>query len=355
VQGPPPGAQARPPGGQRPPAGTSNASAKPAQRSQPSRSAQSTQSAKARQRSQPTDSRSSSSASSQAPAADITLDDEDLKAAGGSTFSPAVVILMVVLLGVGILFGWMAANSMQNRDIYNARSEDAARIHGALEAKVAELDKAKELVGKVSKLEPNYETNEEFLAINKQLAELEIAPSGNLLGGNRLLLGPEVIDAVTNYTADARILERMLKEHQQLTVNDKEQLKELVEGNEVVKKDQFAVLFDYDHLAQKSGSEDYMPRPGKLVTVPSLEKDEDGKIEVDLLNSDRSVKTPIQGLLPLGKGDIMKSGGENALNRYQARLAKIERQTKQFEQYRKGMMTKLEALATLESAPLLNF
>jgi archaellum component FlaF (FlaF/FlaG flagellin family) len=271
-----------------------------------------------------------------------------MAAAGGSTFSPAVVILMVVLLGVGILFGWMAANSMQNRAVYNARSEDAARIHKALETKVAQLDEAKTLVKKLSPTEPNYE-------VNKKLAALEIAPTGNMLGGNRLLLGAEIIDYITNYTTDARMLEQMLDEHERLTANDKKALKNLVEGNEVVKKDQFAVLFDYDHLAKKSGSDDYMPRPGKLVTVPSLEKDEDGKIEVEMLTSDRTVKTPVQGLLPLGKGDIMKSGGENALNRYQARLAKIQRQIMQFDQYRKGMMTKLEALAKKDSAPLLNF
>jgi hypothetical protein len=255
---------------------------------------------------------------------------------------------MVVLLGVGIMFGWIAANSMQNRDVYNARSKDAARIHEALEAKLANLDEAKKLAKTMQPTEPNPELNE-------KLAALELAPEGNLLGGNRLLLGPEVIDSVTNYTADARLLERMLDDHERLTKADKKELEALVEGNEVVKKDQFAVLFDYDHLAKKSGSEDYMPRKGQLVTVPSLEKDEDGKIEVELLNSDRTIKTPIQGLLPLDKGQLMKSGGETALNRYQMRVARINRQILAFDQYRKGMMTKLESLASMESAPLLNF
>ncbi len=237
---------------------------------------------------------------------------------------------------------------MQNREVYNARSEDAARIHEALKPKVATLDEAKKLVEKLKPTEPDFE-------LNKKLADLEIAPTGNLLGGNRLLLGPEIIDYVTSYTVDASMLEQMLDEHNRATKADKKEIEQLVKGNEVVKKDRFAILFDYDHLAQRSGSEDYMPKQGRLVTVSSLEKDDEGQIEVDLLNSDRTVKTKIQGILPLPKGDILESGGPNALKRYQQRVARIQRQLLKFENYRGAMMDKLQKLGEQDSAPLLNF
>jgi flagellar biosynthesis chaperone FliJ len=255
---------------------------------------------------------------------------------------------MVGLLLVGVVFGWVASSSMQNREIYNARSDDAARIHEALKPKVATLDEAKKLIGQFKPTEPNYE-------LNQKLADLEIAPDGNLLGGNRLLLGPEIIDYVTSYTVDASMLEQMLDEHAKATKADKKELEQLVKGNEVVKKDRFAVLFDYDHLAQRSGSEDYMPKQGRLVTVSELEKDDDGKIEVELLNSDRTVKTNIQGILPLPKGDILDTGGPNALKRYQQRVGRIQRQLLKFENYRGTMMTKLKELGSQDSAPLLNF
>ncbi len=267
---------------------------------------------------------------------------------GGSIFSAPVMVLMVVLLGVGILFGWMVSNTMSNRQVYNARSDDAARVHEALEPRLAEVEKAKEVVGELSADEPDYE------ALDK-LADMQFKLEGNVLSSNRLLLGPEIIDYVTSFAADASMLQVLIEDHKRLTESEKEELDALVADNEVLKKDRFAVLFDYDYLAQRSGGDDYMPKPGKLVTVPEeMEKDDEGQLEVEMLGSDRTIKTRVQGIIPLHKADILKTGGDNALQRYKSRLVRINRQLAKFDEYSDRMMSRLEELAEKEEAPLIN-
>lgn len=271
-----------------------------------------------------------------------------MKAVGGSIFSAPVLVLMVVLLGVGIIFGWMVANTMSNRQVYNARSDDAARVHEAIEPRLAEVEEAQKLVGELSADEPDYE------AIDK-LAEMEFKLEGNVLSSNRLLLGPEIIDYVTSFAADASMLQVLIEDHKRITESEKEELDALVADNEVLKKDRFAVLFDYDFLAQRSGGDDYMPKPGKLVTVPEeMEKDDEGQIEVEMLGGDRTVKTRVQGIIPLHKADILKTGGDNALQRYKSRLVRINRQLAKFDEYSDRMMSSLQELAEKEEAPLVN-
>jgi hypothetical protein len=280
---------------------------------------------------------------------DIELDDEDFEAAGGSTFSPATIILMVVLLGIGIAFGWVASNTLQNREVYNARSDDAARIHETLKPTVANVDETRKIVEGLSPEKPDFEATE-------KLAEIDLSVGGNVLGGNRLLLGPEIVDLVTSFLVDTAMLDEMIKEHHRLTTkSDREELEQLMEDNEVLEEDRFGVLFDYDHLAQRSGSEDYFPKMGRLVTVPEMETDDEGKLEVQLLDSDRTIKTRVQGLLPLGKGDILKTSGENALQRYQRRVARIQRHLMKYDQYQEAMMVQLEEMGSKEPAALLNF
>jgi hypothetical protein len=288
-------------------------------------------------------SRSSARASS---SADVVLDSEDLKAAGGSTFSPMMLMLFGALLIIGVIFGWAASSSMANSGLYNSQTADAARIHEALVPKVAEFEKAKAAIAKLSPTKVDFEAA-------AALAEFDFAPDGNLLRGNRLLLGPKLITDLTAFTVDSNMLKAMLAEHHYMTNTvDKEELKKIMENNELLDKERFAVLFDYDHLAANSGGDSYMPKPGRLVTVTSMKKGEDGKIEVSLLNSNDTVKTLVQGILPLAKSDILKSGGPNALQRYKKRIERIQRMTVEVDQRTGPMMTSLKELGSREPAGL---
>jgi len=276
----------------------------------------------------------------------IVLDEEDLKAAGDATFSPMVLGLMAAVLVVGVGFGWAASSSLNNSSVYNSQTEDAARIHKALEPKVAEFNKAKGLVAQLSPDTPDFETAE-------ALSKISFTVDGNLLGGGRLLLGTKLIGELTGFNVDAAMLTELLADHQNMTNNvDKKELELIQQNSEVLDKDHFAVLFDYKHLSTTSGSDDYSPRPGRLVTVTSLEKDEEGKVEVEFLNSSSTAKTLLQGLLPLQKSDILKSSGPDALQRYKQRVERIKLMTERLDNRVNPMMTGLKTLGDRASAGL---
>lgn len=256
---------------------------------------------------------------------------------------------MVLLLLAGVGFGWVFSSTVNNRKVYDARSKDAAEARQNIAPKLEELEEVQKILEELPSDDVDFEATE-------TLGEIKVGVEENLLSGNRILLGPEAISYVTNFSTDTTLLQELLVEHARLTKADREELEELMEDNEVLKKDRFAVLFDYDHLAQKSGGEDYMPKPGRLVTVPEeMEKDDEGQIEVQMLGSDRTVETLVQGILPLGKADILRSGGRNALQNYQERVARIKRQAAKPDEYSEGMMILLDGLAETEEAPLLNF
>lgn len=276
----------------------------------------------------------------------IVLDEEDLKAAGDATFSPMVLGLLGVVLVVGVGFGWAASSSLNNSSVYNAQTEDGARLHTALQPKIEEFNKAKAMVAQLSPDSPDFEAAE-------ALSKFDFAVDSNLLGGGRLLLGPKLIGELTGYNVDSAMLTEMLVDHHNMTNNvDKKELELIQQNSEVLDKDQFAVLFDYRHLSTTSGSDDYSPRPGRLVTVTSLEKDEEGKVEVEFLNSSSTAKTLLQGLLPLQKSDILKSSGPDALQRYKQRVERIKVMTERVDNRVNPLMTDLKTLGDRPSAGL---
>jgi len=280
------------------------------------------------------------------PQANIQLDDDDLKAAGNATFSPMVMGLLGAVLLVGVGFGWAASTSLGNSEIYNAQTADGARIHGALEPKVAEFQKAKGMVAKLSATEPDFESA-------KALAALDFTADGNLMGGGRLLLGSKLISDLTGYSVDAAMLTELLADHDNMTNNvDKQELEAIAQNNELLDKDRFAVLFDFNYLAKNNTSDTYSPRPGRLVNVMSMEKDEDGKVEVSYLNSSKTSKTLLQGLVPLEKGELLKSDGPNALQRYQKRVDRIKKMSDRLDNRVNPLMSSLKTLGERDKAGL---
>ncbi|MGM0555626.1 MAG: hypothetical protein ACQEVA_04520, partial [Myxococcota bacterium] len=340
-----PAKQPGPPGGGGPPGGSPEASTPaggPARQPEPS----------APSPSSPAEEAAASEPVSKTPRRsmeDIELDDSDIDAAGGKAFSAPVMILLGIVLVVGVIFGVFVSNSMNTREIREARSNDASRILDEIKPKIEAYESVSKTINGLNPTEPNFEAAE-------SMADKEIAPDGNLLGGNRLLLSPTAIDYVTSYTVDSNMLAQMLDEHKRITTKvDKKELEELAEGNEIVKKDKFALLFNYGHLAKQSGGENYVPEPGRLVTVKSLEKNDEGEIQVELLGSDSTIDTKIQSIIPIKKSEMMKTGGQNAMQRYTNRVNDLQNQVKRIEQYRELLTGELEDLANLEAAPLLSF
>ncbi|MFU8807060.1 MAG: hypothetical protein ACNA8W_24850, partial [Bradymonadaceae bacterium] len=187
-----------------------------------------------------------------------------------SLFSgPILVVLGAVLVG-GLLFGWLFATSSHHRQIDNARTADAQKIHEGLKPVVGNFQEGATAINALNPAQVNFEAAE-------ALSKLNFAVSGQILGGNRILLGPEIIDSVTSYITDSAMLSAMLAEHNRLTnVVDKEEIQALLDGNEALEGSHWAALFDFRHALRHGGDENYMPRLGRLVTLTDVKPDEEG-------------------------------------------------------------------------------
>ncbi|MFW5966738.1 MAG: hypothetical protein ACOCV2_04420 [Persicimonas sp.] len=282
---------------------------------------------------------------------ELDLDDDELSAIGGSTFSVGTIVLLIFMLAAGGLLGWFAASTLNERELYIERTEDASHIRDQLSSNLENLDEARSILEDLPQDDVDYEAAE-------KLAELELSPGEDIFASKQILLGSRLVGYVTGYMADAAMLEDLFEEHKRLTTDeDKEELEQLLEDNEVLEKDNFAVVFDFNHLSQTGGRENYVPKPGQIVTIPDADNLEEevndkGEIEVEPLNSDSTIKTPLQGLVPLDKGKIIETGGRTALQRYQSRVRQIQMQLEEIENYRESMMDQLDTLADRDSPPL---
>lgn len=268
---------------------------------------------------------------------------DDLALVKTATFSPMMLGLFAVLLVIGLIFGWTASVSINSNKLYNAQTADAERILQSVKPKVDNFETALERIKKLSGTTVDFEAASE-------LAKADFAIDAGVFGDN-LLLGPALVGQLTDYMVNSALLRSMLAEHNYMTNTvDKKELEQIGENNQLLDKENFAVLFDYNYLAKNSGSDSYEPRAGRLVTVASLEKDADGKIEVEFLHSNDTAKTLIQGILPLAKSELLKSGGPDALQRYQKRLELIMRMSQQVDAKTRPMLEGLEKLSSRDSS-----
>lgn len=290
----------------------------------------------------------------QAPVQREPLPDLNVADIGGDTSLPgsrmfSLPVLMVIggAMVLGLLFGYIGATSGQHRQVDNARTEDAKSIRDGLRPRIEKLDG---VLTAINGLHPN---QVDFEAA-ESLADVDFSASGNLLNNSRILLGPEIVGMVMSYAADSTMLKTMLAQHKKATAEDRKELESLLNENAaLVEASTFAVVFDYRDMIRRGGDASYMPKPGSLVTINSLDRDEDGKITFNYLNSDRSDKSDMQGFIPIQKGDIIKSSGDNALQRYEKRVSGLKAQATILSNYYKNIDEKLSELADRPSAPLI--
>lgn len=291
---------------------------------------------------------SASTTSARQPSMDVSFDADDFKTSGGAgVFSPKFLGLFVILLVIGLIFGWAAASSGNSSKLYNSQTADALRIQEALESKIANFEEANSTISKLSASEIDFEAA-------ASLAKADFAIDGNVIKGDRLLLGASLIDKITGYTVDSNMLKTMLAEHDRMTNKvDRKELEELKENNELLDKDRFAILFNYDYLAKNSGNDNYVPgSDNRLVTVTSMEKDEEGRIEVALLNSGETANVHVQNILPLEKDEILKTSGPDALARYKSRVEHIKHAAAQLDNRTSPLMSNLKQVSSRDKAGL---
>ena len=273
---------------------------------------------------------------------DLSLDE--------STFSTPVIVLLVVMLGIGLLFGFIGASSFQTRKLYNAQTSHAQSVLDVLEKRVANFKEVKNIVQDMNPEKVEYKKA-------KKLAEFDLAVNMTTLGTDKLLLGGERTAMLTSYIVQAQRLEAMIEEHNRQTNQvDKKDLEKIVGGKdeqEKKKNEQFAAVFNFDHLRRNGGKEDYQPVTGKLVTITNLEEPKEQKVQYKLPDSGRTGQVNIRGVVPLSKGDVLTVGGENAFERYQRRVSEIKHVVKKMAQRPSALVQKLKELADRGGAPLI--
>ncbi len=257
-----------------------------------------------------------------------------------------MLIIIGVVLVAGLVFGYFVAHSGHHRQVDTARTADAKSIRDGLKPRIERLQEAALTINELKLDRVDFEAAD-------ALAAVELGATGNLLGGSRLLLGPDLVTGITSYVSDSTMLTKMLAQHKQLTNEDRAEIEQLVSGNEALERDMFAVVFDYRDMIRRGGEDNYSPKRGRLVTIKSLDRDEEGKVEFQFLNSDKGDKTEMQGFIPLQKGDIIKSAGDNALQRYEKRVRDIKIQSNMLVTYAPQLLDRLSKLADREPASFL--
>lgn len=253
-------------------------------------------------------------------------------------FSKGMLVIFVACFVGGLVFGYAASNTMFQREISQARVADATELRESFGKKISAFNEA------LTKIMALNEMNVDFSAA-EALSKIEFATGGNELAKNRLLLGQVAIDNVTSYTIDSKLLAAMLAEHNRLTNTvDKEELDQIAAENKILENDWFGVVFDYKHALQNGGAVDYTPKEGTLIIFQG-KNEETGKAKIEYPTTGNQAEVDMAGLIPIGKSQIVKSGGQNALTRYQWRVRQIKFQADKISKYTDAVLASLDAVA----------
>lgn len=271
-----------------------------------------------------------------AVSAEFNVGDEMDKA---PAFSKATLFIFLACFGGGLVFGYGVSTSMFQNEINTARTEDAKALRASFGEKITAFNEA------LPKIMAMSDTTVDFEGA-AALAKLEFAASGNQLSNNRLLIGQVAIDNVTSYTTDSQMLAGMIAEHNRLTNTvDKEELEQLMADSKVADNDFFGVVFDYKHALKSGGEEGYLPKEGQVVIGRGPAEDQPGKFKVEYPATGSEAIIDMIAYIPIGKNQIIKSGGQTALTRYQWRVRQIKFQADKISKYTESVLTSLDAVA----------
>ena len=268
---------------------------------------------------------------------------------GGSAFSGPIIVLMVVILLVGAVVGFMVSSSANTRQLYTMQTNDASQLRENLKPKIAAF---KETHAKILKLSPKSVSYDGAAELSK--AEFEV--TGAVFPSNRLLLGGEAISLITQFMTDTNDLKAMLKEHDRLTNKvDQAEIKELLESNKEQLSAKLGVLFDYQGVIKNAKNEEYLAKEGSIVRFKGTKEDDKGKLRVEQLSTGNELEVEKRNFIPLNTSQILRTGGSNALSRYEYRVKLILFKSTEIEKYADSVIKALDKLADRESAPILQF
>lgn len=281
---------------------------------------------------------------------DIDLGEIDLDQ--GSMFSAPVLVLFAVLAVVGTIFGFLASQSFQTRQVEQTRIDDAQQIQERLVELQEEFSAAHEIISGLDAMDVDFDAAAE-------LEEFQFVYDPRFLPGNRLLLGDQIIGPLHRYMADSERLFRLMVEHSRATTrSDRDELEAFMEEREAVGEDQqVAVVFDLPalqrHFIADEEPHEYQPLKGRLVRIDDdAEPDEEGMIDVHVFASDAPDTLDIRSLVPIVESDFIDVDTDNALQRHQQRVDEMQELADELEGRLEGLMESVEETATADPPPL---
>ncbi len=260
-----------------------------------------------------------------------------------------IFVLALFFGGVGFFFG----NARQQRALFDAQSNDARRVLEVVETKLKVINELSSVAEKHDGLAPDEAVVKALFDVNFVLEPEEIA-------SGKLLLGPEITALLMRLSADSKLAAEMLNTHRLMTTKiDQKELEDLSKANEALKAAGFAVIFDATSFVDNYGAKTEVPPvEGKLMIFDNFDTvDKDGEKLVKLRSpsSGQVREWSLKKLVLLDKTEMLKSGGPNALKRYESRHKDISTKLKEMTQYGEKLVTELDKLANRGSAPILSF
>ncbi len=268
-------------------------------------------------------------------------------------FSPAVIGLIVGVLVVGVIFGYMFAQSSQARGLYDNQTEAAKDLAEILKPKVEASQQVVKLVATMDSSKPEYDKT-------SKLNEIKFVPEAGTITSKTVFLGGGIIYDTTTFMSKASTFKQLIKRHAELTEKDKDELDQLMQGNELLSSDKgFAILFNEKPLVEFASKEKrdpkkFQPKPGTLVSINEFKVDDEGKVAFTHLGSENGGTWPVEGVLPLKKTDLLKTAGtENALARYKRRVDTLKRYALDLNKHVDGVLEPVQEVAQRGGAPVL--
>lgn len=283
------------------------------------------------------------------PVHDVQIDES---VAERAVFSPAVLGLIGGVLIVGLVFGYMFAQSSQARDLFDKQTEAAKGLVEMLEPKVDASKQVVALIASMDSSKPEYDKT-------TKLNGIKFVPEEGTITSKTVFLGGSIVYDTTTFMSKALTFKQLIKRHADLTEADKEELDSLMTGNELLGSDKgFAILYEHnqllDHTKAERDASKFKPKPGRLVSIDEFKVSEEGKVAFTHLNSENGGDWPVFGIIPLEKNDLLKTAGQdNALARYKRRVDTLKRYALDLDKHVKGVVQPVKEVAERGGAPVL--
>lgn len=260
----------------------------------------------------------------------------------GKTFSGPVIAMAVAAFVVGGAFAYGIAQITTTNQLISIQQRDAKALSDQVKPRVAAFE---EIARKINALDPNVP---DFAAAS-DLAVDTFVVGGTILANVTVPMEGRATSNVASYAADSTQLRSLLVEHNRFTNEvDKEELDALLaENQEVAENSGFGVVVDIDGIAAAIDAGRVLPS-ARLVGFRRL-LDEQKKVEVAILPGGEIRQLNFDQVIPLDKSEVLKAGGQNALQRYSLRVRNLKYHVGQIEKYRASLLGSLD-VATGDAA-----